>query len=90
VSLLHSSTPSFLSFTERRPAVYKVLKRGQLFIILNLQINDAGKYSCVATNKANQIIQWPPGAGFFVIRRGKLEEKRKRNNIHWASTWLFS
>ena len=75
MSLLHSSTPPLLTFTERRPAAYKVLKRGQVFIILNLQINDAGKYSCVATNKANQTIQWPPGAGFFVLSRGKLEKK---------------
>jgi len=75
VSLLQSSTPPFLSFTERRPAAYKVLKRGQVFVILNLQINDAGRYSCVSTNKANQTIQWPPGAGFFVIILGKLKKE---------------
>ena len=74
MSLLHSSTPPFLSFTERRPAAYKVLKRGQVFIILNLQINDAGRYSCVATSKGNQTIQWPPGAGLFALSRGKLEK----------------
>jgi len=74
VSLLHSLTPSFMPFTERRPKAYKVLKRGQVFTILNLKMNDAGKYSCVATNKANQTIQWPPGAGFFVISRASLPE----------------
>ena len=91
MSLLHSSTPPLLTVTERRPAAYKVLKRGQVFIILNLQINDAGKYSCVATNKANQTIQWPPGAGFFVLSRGKLEIKLIKCRIKFSesSFWLF-
>ena len=51
----------------------KVLKRRQLFKILNLKINDAGTYAYVATNKENQTIQWPRGTGFRVLGRDRVQ-----------------
>ena len=73
VSLLYSSPPSYSPLTERRPMTNKVLKRRQVFEILNLKISDAGTYACVATNTANQTIQWPRGTGFCNLGRGRIE-----------------
>ena len=56
VSLLRKPHP-FSSYKERKPKANKLSKKRQVFTILNLEIEDAGIYSCRATNRKNQTIQ---------------------------------
>jgi len=71
VSLLHRPHP-FVPFKERKPKPYKLRKKKQVFKILNIDARDAGMYSCAATDKANQSIQWPRFSGYFVLSEGRL------------------
>jgi len=73
VSLLHRPHP-FVPFKERKPKPYKLRKKKQVFKILNIDARDAGMYSCAATDKANQSIQWPRFSGYFVLSEATLPE----------------
>ena len=66
VSLLRKPHP-FAHSTELKPKANKLSKERKVFRILNIDIGDAGIYSCAATNKANQTIQWPRLTGYFVF-----------------------
>lgn len=71
VSLLHKRHP-FAVFTERKPKENKLWKKGQVFSLLNLDLQDAGIYTCEARNRANETIRWPPGTGYLMLSRGKV------------------
>lgn len=66
VSLLRKPHP-FAHSTELKPNANKLSKERKVFRILNIDIGDAGIYSCAATDKANQTIQWPRLTGYFVF-----------------------
>ena len=66
VSLLRKPHP-FAHSRELKPKANKLTKERQVFTVLNIDIGDAGIYSCAATNKANQTIQWPRLTGYFVF-----------------------
>lgn len=71
VSLLHKRHP-FAVFTERKPKENKLWKKGQVFSLLNLDLRDAGIYTCEAGNRANETIRWPAGTGYLMLSRGKV------------------
>ena len=73
VSLLHRRHP-FASFTERKPKAYKLWKKRQVFRILNIDVRDAGMYSCAATDRAHQSIHWPRFTGYLILSQGRLEK----------------
>ena len=76
VSLLHKRHP-FAAFTERKPAANKLWKKGQVFSLLNLDLKDAGIYTCEARNRANVTIRWPAGTGYLLLSRGKVIDNSK-------------
>lgn len=69
VSLLHKRHP-FAAFIERKPKARKLLKNGQVFTLLKLDLRDAGIYACEANNRASETIQWPAGTGYLILSRG--------------------
>lgn len=71
VSLLHKRHP-FAAFIERKPKVSKLWKKGQVFSLLNLDLRDAGIYTCEARNRVNETIRWPAGTGYLILSRGKV------------------
>lgn len=71
VSLRHKRHP-FEAFTERKPKANKLWKKRQVFLLLNLDLRDAGIYSCEASNGANETIRWPAGTGYLMLSRGKV------------------
>ena len=68
VSLLHKRHP-FADFTERKPKANKLWKKGQVFSLMNLDLRDAGIYTCEASNRANETIRWPSGTGYLMLSR---------------------
>ena len=72
VFLLHRRHP-FVAFTELKPKENQLLKKGQVFILLNLDLRHAGFYACEAKNKANNRIRWPTGTGYLMLSQGKVK-----------------
>ena len=70
VSLLHKRHP-FESFAEKKPKANKLWKKRQVFSLLNLDLRDAGIYTCQASSRANETIRWPAGTGYLMLSRGK-------------------
>lgn len=73
VSLLHRHH-SLAAFTKRKPEANKLSMKGQVFTLLNLDLRDAGMYSCEANDRANNSIRWPVGTGYLLISRGKVKQ----------------
>ena len=71
VSLLHKSHPLFV-FNKRQLKENKLLKRGQAFTLVNLDLSDVGIYTCEAKDKASRMIRWPSGTGYLILFRGKV------------------
>lgn len=72
VSLLYQPN-SFTTFRERKPAENKLLKKGQVFTLLNLVISDGGRYSCEAEIQDEKVIRWPKGTGVLILSQGKVK-----------------
>lgn len=71
VSLLHRRHP-FADFTKQKLEPNRLSMKGQVFTLWNLDLRDGGRYSCEATDKANNSIRWPDGKGYLILDRGKL------------------
>lgn len=71
VSLLHKNHPLFV-FNKRQLKENKLLKRGQVFTLVNVDLSDAGMYACEAKNQASRMIRWPSGTGYLILFRGKV------------------
>lgn len=67
VKLFYSK--NFVTYQERALSPEKLHLNGQVFTLLNLGVNDGGKYRCTATNH-QQTINWPSSFGILFVTRG--------------------
>jgi len=89
VSLLHKRHP-FEAFTERKLKANKLWKKRQVFSLLNLDLRDAGIYTCEASNRANETIRWPAGTGYLMLSRGKVTILIMDDNLKACHSARFS
>lgn len=80
VSLLYRHHP-LAPFTKRQLRTNKLLIKGQVFTLLNLDEKDQGMYACEAKTKEDDSIRWPPGRGYLLVSQGK-------NNLKYELTTL--
>ncbi|XP_022797152.1 hemicentin-1-like isoform X1 [Stylophora pistillata] len=71
VSLLYKQHP-LASFHELNLRENKLLRKGKVFTLLNVERRDAGIYSCQASNRGGWNIRWPHGRGYLIPIRGGL------------------
>ena len=69
VSLLH--TADRVNWIEKPLEPGKLVLNGQVFTLLNLAVNDGGRYNCKATN-GKQTIRWPQMYGTLLLSSGEL------------------
>ena len=83
VSLLHKNHP-IVAFNKRQLKENKLSKRGQVFTLLNVDLNDGGIYACEANNQGSRMIRWPAGTGYLILFRGKVIKLNIR--LQWSSS----